>query len=490
MLKPSSVSPRLIAGLVALLALALVSGCSQKRVRDDPLPIIHTGVGATILYPNQTGPGMPQDPRVRGGYQRPGQAAPPGQVPYRGYPSQVTGQAQSPAAGNAASRVPQESQVGGGVTFIGGSQQEADGERVTRRETPLAIRVLRAPLMLLAAPFVWVYQAVSADDEEAPSSTAQPSNTSAPRSYSDLQTARERAELEAMERELASRGGAAPPPVPTSASAPSPGATPLGRAPAPRVSIAPAPPAPRTASRRLSIAEELAALRGTPPAPTPGPAPAVGGSLAPPRGVADRVADRDRDGRPDQWSYRDGGRTVRELFDENADGAPDRTVHLDPASGERTRIEEDTDFDGRIDAWTEYRDGVLSRRRSDSDHDGRLDTWIFYQSGQMARAEHDRDGDGFRDRVEHYQDGRLDRQEEDANGDGHPDRVTLYDAEERVLQVDEDRDGDGLVDVRSFYEAGRLSRREMLAEDVATPMEQRNLSSATWDDGEPSEGSR
>ena len=77
---------------------------------------------------------------------------------------------------------------------------------------------------------------------------------------------------------------------------------------------------------------------------------------------------------------------------------------------------------------------------------------------------------------------------EDANGDGHPDRVTLYDAEERVRQIDLDRDGDGLVDVRSFYEAGRLSRREMLAEDVAPLVEERNLTSATWDDGESSEG--
>jgi hypothetical protein len=126
------------------------------------------------------------------------------------------------------------------------------------------------------------------------------------------------------------------------------------------------------------------------------------------------VSDRDGDGRPDQWQYREGGVLVRELFDENGDGRVDRTVRYDPATGQRSYEEEDANQDGLVDSWVEYARGQVQRRRQDASGDGQPDAWSFYRGGQIARVEEDRNGDGFRDRVGQFDAaGKLRREIED-----------------------------------------------------------------------------
>jgi len=236
-------------------------------------------------------------------------------------------------------------------------------------------------------------------------------------------------------------------------------------------------------SQSSSIADELAALRGgnaaataqapapVASAPPPSAAPlalAPSARPAPAAPVADRVEDRDGDGAPDHWIYRDAsGRPAREEFDENGDARPDRTAWLDPVTGRETRVEEDTNLDSRIDTWVEYSDGVVARQRRDSNYDGIPDSWSYYdRAGQLSRQEQDLDGDGYRNRESLYRGGKLAKEREDRDGDGRFDLVTLYDADEHIARRDEDRDGDGKIDTRSIYQSGKLVKREVVSEAI------------------------
>ena len=231
------------------------------------------------------------------------------------------------------------------------------------------------------------------------------------------------------------------------------------------------PPAPSS-----SIADELAGLRGgaaASHAQISSPSPVASASTprqAPvtPPAVADRVEDRDGDGAPDHWIYRDeSGRPAREQFDENGDARADRTAWLDPASGHETRMEEDANLDGRIDTWVDYANGAVSRQRRDSNYDGIPDAWSYYDAaGQLARQELDLDGDGYRNRESLYSAGKLAKEREDRDGNGRFDLVTVYDAEERIARRDEDRDGDGRIDTRSIYQGGKLVKREVVSEAI------------------------
>ena len=303
----------------------------------------------------------------------------------------------------------------------------------------------------------------------------------------------ESARLNALERELSMQEGGAPT---ATARAVEPGEAlpwqqPQATTGAPAPVVAPAPvassPSPAPAGRPLTIAEELAGLQAT-ITPRPRPEASARGRVGAPEptGLADRVLDRDGNGRPDLWSYHDAsGNPTRELLDENGDGTPDRTVWFEPATGAELRVEEDTNLDGRVDSWVEFKNGQVSRQRRDRDHDGQLDTWSFYEAGQLSRQEEDTTGDGFRNRVTFYAAGRLAREREDQNGDGRVDRLTLYDAKERPLRRDEDTDGDGRIDSRSIYEGGKLVRRELVEASVGDSEE--DLNDTEWSSG-PEEG--
>ncbi|MDH5565824.1 MAG: hypothetical protein OEY15_04050 [Myxococcales bacterium] len=414
----------------------------------DRTPTVDTGAGASIIYPGQSAPPVPGGAQPR----EPAPGSPPsGSAP------------QPPYAGAAAAQPPPEyrqpygastarsssSPGGGGVTMIGGSEVDVKTHRKVRAE-PLYWKYLMAPFAVLAAPFKYGADKVRGEPEPGPplpQAQVAPPPAPAPTPV-DYETAK----LREMERELSRQVSAPPPSTPQ--------------------------PAGRARPGGISIAEELAALRGagaTPDAVAPPRMPAQAPEPAPraadprPTGALERslvtasgTVDRNGDGRTDHWIFREDGEISREMFDENFDGRPDRTLHYDLSSHRVSSIEEDSNQDGSLDTWTELRDGAVVRRRVDSDNDGLVDSWSFYRDGQITRLERDSSGNGFRDHVAHYRDGRLEREEEDDDGDGQPDLIKHYDASEHVVRVEEDSDGDGRLDVISHYEQGRLARRELL----------------------------
>ncbi len=415
---------------------------------------------------------------------------------------------------------------GSNVTAIGGTRSASERRDVQENRPTFLQNLVKAPAALIAAPAAAVANAVKGPNQQVSSSSGsggssssssgsappqvesenappqntlketygptaqsqgqpQTQNTEPPNtlkgkfqrpapSSGDPHQAIETARLSNMERELASRNtgpSSSLPPIPL----------PIPQGPQAR-DEAPAPRAPVS----LSIADELAILQASvQPKARPEDIARAGASKGAPArsgGVADQVADRDGDGRPDHWVYRHQGKKVRELFDENGDTAPDRTIYYD-ARGEQRSVEEDRNQDGRLDSWVEFKDGAMARQRRDTDHDGFLDTWTFYRNGEIAREEQDLNGDGFRNRMAFFEGGRITREREDRNGDGRIDRVTLYDEQEKVRQRDEDQDGNGLIDTRSYYENGRLSRRELIEETLTDTVEPETLTEPEWDTG-------
>ncbi len=447
--------------LVALVAAGLAGGCATDRDEEYRYtPVIERGACATVIMPGES-------------------------VPMGSRPS-----------------------CPGGVSAIGGAVVDDRRERQTRSEPMPGTDLVRAPLVAAGAPVVAAEKAMrratgsqassSGSGSQSRSSSGSQASAPAPApplgasSPQDPQAAWERAQLEALERQIESRGPTAgtTPATMGSASARVPGASlPPGVTGATGATGAAGAAAPFVAAGVLgmSIADELSALQASTrpePALPPEPLLEVPGSVrAQTGGVADRVADRDGDARPDHWEYHEDGMLIRELFDEDGDGHPDRTVYYDPRTGLEAHVEEDRNLDGRLDSWIDYRDGRLARQRRDSDYDGSPDHWSFYRGGVLARQEVDLNGDGFRNRIAFFEAGHLVREREDRDGDGRIDRVTHYDALERVTRRDEDRDGDGIIDTRSIYQEGRLVRREMVS-DALQPIEADELTTSEWSTGE------
>jgi hypothetical protein len=421
-------------GLIGVLV-AFCLSCAQANVKTDTdrRPQVTHGVSATILYP--------------------GQSAPTLSIPPSGVPGARPGAAQAQGAySGGTSR---------GPVMIGGTSVEEIGHTEFKGGArPSWFKYLAAPFAVAAYPFKKAWDALKpAPQPAAPAAVGAPPSR-AP-SSPNPHALHEQAQLEQMRRELAMREKT--PAAPTPATPPSPHAAPTRR------------------GASLSIAEELAALRaGTAAGASAQQAPPPASTHASVRegGVADRVVDRDGDGRPDHWIYRDGNRSLREVFDDDGDGTPNRTVLLDPSTGKEAQVEEDVDGDGRTDSWTEYQGGELMRRRADSDGNGFVDTWTFYRSGVPFRHEQDTDGDGFRDRIGYYEGGQLRREEEDLDGDGHPERVSRFAPDGELSEREEDSDGDGVIDQRAYYEGGRLVRRELLTEAAARKVEEESVTRA------------
>ncbi|MBW2267506.1 MAG: hypothetical protein JRH16_02930 [Deltaproteobacteria bacterium] len=391
--------------------LGLPACFTARRAADlDRTPAVDTGMGAAILMPGQTAPSLPQGGVAPGGTQQT-------RVGPEGHSGSTSGSAQ-PSTGP--------------LTMIGSSKMDENRHEVGK-EDPLIQKWALAPLGVLAAPFVWAAELARGEPESGPAvpSANKPGPKPAP-PPSDYESQ----SLREMERELAERASAKPPP----------------------------------GSRSMSIADELAALqrapRATPPlepAPAPTPAPRSE-SAESEEAEADGIVDRDGDGRIDEWIYREHGQVVRRALDRNADGQVDTTLHYDPQTHELARVEEDDDRDGTADAWTVYRDGQVVRRRADADGDGEVDTWAFFANGRMTRHEQDTTGDGFRDRTGFYADNHLAREEYDRDGDGVADVINHYDADEQITRREEDVDRNGSIDRVSHYENGRLARKEILSD--------------------------
>ena len=469
--------------LLAPLALLLAAGCNHMDITKstDKHPVVDHGVSATILMPGQQAPPMRTQASPYGarptappwapqGQQPPYPAPAPGQPAYGAAPYGQPGYAQG-QAGPYAQAAPNPNRF----QSFGGSTIDNTGE-VRQKSKPTYMKYLGAPLAIAAAPFKKLgrkldqmakkkasevdpaQQAAAAGMGAAPGAQGMPM----PATREQAHAMQEQARLGELERQLAM---AAPPAPAYGQSA----ATPSALAPAPAPS-----------SGRLSIAEELARLRGNhakagaDTTGLPAPAPLIPRAQPEPKGLADHVEDRNGDGRPDFWSFKEGDRVVREVHDADGNGTPDKTVYYDD-DGQVRRIEEDLNADGQLDSWAQYRDGEVVRKRVDSDNDGAADSWSFYRGGEIARTERDTDSDGFKDRLDLYQDGRLSREEEDRNADGRPDRVTWYDPAGQVVRRDEDSDGDGAVDIRSHYEGGRLSRRELLTDEALADLSRSEL---------------
>ena len=428
------------ASLGLLTALACANG--ESKVTDNRFPQIERGVCATVLMPGQSVP--------------------------MGEPGAQPG-------------------CGGGFTSIGGGgiHEERETEGRTKARVPFK-EILGGPAAVVGGGIQKAGEMLDKDDDPNQSSQSRSnqgqsgqngSNSAGTPIARDPQLAQEEARLASLERELAERSR------PNASVPEARGATPAIPIPIP-LPIPPSLVGAKPSTGRLSIADELARLQAStrPEAQAPAPELVAPGSVrAESGGVADRVADRNGDGRPDHWVYRQDGQPLRELFDEDGDGSPDRTVLFDPDSGQERRVEEDRNLDGRLDSWVDYREGAISRHRRDTDYDGSPDSWNFYLAGELARQEEDLNGDGFRNRIAFFEAGRLVREREDRDGDGRIDRVTVYDDTERVARRDEDRDGDGLIDTRSYYEAGRLVRRELVADESVSPeIDEEELTDPAW----------
>jgi hypothetical protein len=349
------------------------------------------------------------------------------------------------------------------MVFIGGAQQDVQTSQEIHNE-PSWLKPLLFPFALVAYPFTKTYDVLSGDNNQngpaVPRPNVQPAR---PLSHEQMQEQQEANALGDLQHQLEQRGQASQG-DPGSAS-PQAAASTTGSASAP------------------SIAEELASLearrdgRSLPPAPAVQGPPAASsavlsaspqapaqpqGATATAPGVADLVEDRNHDGRPDHWVYREGGRIVREAFDDHGKGSPDRILYYDATGTQVVRSEEDTNGDGRIDTWTDYKNGQIVNRRADTDGDGMVDTWTFFHDGQVVRQEQDTDGDGMPDRFEFYEGGHRVREEVDRNG--KPAVITYFDKNNQPTQRDEDTDGDGVLDMRSYYNNGKLVRREVMNE--------------------------
>jgi len=374
-----------------------------------------------------------------------------------GSPQDPNGQQYPYAPGVGSPSVPQQAPGGnppssGNLVFIGGAQQDVETSRETHNE-PLWLKPLLFPFAVVAYPFTKTYEALSGEDHEngpaVPRPNVQPAR---PLTHEEMQARQEADALGDLQRQLEQRGQSAQADPGTLQASANPG---------------------QGASARPSIAEELAALqarrdgRALPPQakpPTVAAAPQGATALPTGPGVADLVEDRNHDGRPDHWVYREGGRIVREVFDDHGKGMPDRILYYDATGTQVVRSEEDTNGDGRIDTWTDYKNGQIVNRRADTDGDGMVDTWTFYRDGQIVRLEQDTDGDGLPDRIEFYEGGHRVREERDRNG--KPAVITYFDKNDQPIQRDEDTDGDGVLDLRSYYRAGKLVRREVMNESA------------------------
>ncbi|MCA9530445.1 MAG: hypothetical protein KC543_09940 [Myxococcales bacterium] len=112
--------------------------------------------------------------------------------------------------------------------------------------------------------------------------------------------------------------------------------------------------------------------------------------------------------------------------DLNGDGRPDVVRHYDDEG--RVRMEEaDRNFDGKMDDFSYFAKGRVVREELDTNHDGRIDTKYYFDNGERTRAELDTLGrstaDDWRPNVwEYYAGGRLLRVGTDLDGDGKVDR--------------------------------------------------------------------
>jgi len=133
-----------------------------------------------------------------------------------------------------------------------------------------------------------------------------------------------------------------------------------------------------------------------------------------------------KDGKPDVFSYMDGGVVSRIEIDNDEDGKIDRWEYY--AAGQKLeKVAGSRSNDGKPDSWFyQASDGTVSKVEQSTRKNGRVDRTEYYAKGQLARAEQDTDGDGHVDKWEEYVDGVLVRAGFDLSKSGKPTTTIDY----------------------------------------------------------------
>jgi hypothetical protein len=112
--------------------------------------------------------------------------------------------------------------------------------------------------------------------------------------------------------------------------------------------------------------------------------------------------------------------------DLNGDGIRD-VVRFYDDEGRPLREEADRNFDGKPEEFTIYQNGEIMQREVDTNGDGVVDLKIYYDGGEPVRSERDLSGRSTADkwipnRWEYYEGSRVIRMGTDLDGDGRVDR--------------------------------------------------------------------
>ena len=436
-----------------LLSTALLCACGIgfQNANREQRPETITGMGATVMYPGESGPAMPGSsigPTSASG-QTAGSTTPgtasgsysgSGEPPRAGT-STGTSTGQPPAGGAApAGGAPQP---GSNMTMISGGKEEVSESFEDKRFLPIG-PIFGYPFWFLGKSLTDKADGEAKEQMDKANRGTDPVTGHA-NTPDDIERNRLADENQALRDQLQQRAAAAPP---------------VASAPGTRV------------AQNARISDELAALerslgkRAGSTAPGTGSAPQASRPIPPgvPGLGVPEATDRNGDGRPDLWTYTKNGRPALEALDDDHDGRVDRNLHYDDA-GRLVSSDDDLNGDGVMETSSLFEDGRLARRRSDSNGDGQSDTWTFYRGDEILRTEIDRDGDGFRDEVTIYANGQVEREEVDKNGDGRPDAVAIY-ANGQIQEKREDLDFDGTPDVVSRYKNGKLASREAESTEV------------------------
>ena len=444
--------------LVLLPAALCACGIGFQNGSQEQRPEVITGMGATVMYPGESGPAMPGSaigPTSASG-QTTGSTAPgttSGSYSGSGEPARAGAPSgQAPPAGAAPAGA--AAQPASNMTMISGGKEEVSKSFEDKKFLPFG--------PLFGYPFWFLGQSIGDKADEKAKEQMDKVNqgtdpaTGRANTPDDVERNRLAEENQALRDQLQQRASA-PAAVP-----------PVGSAPGTRV------------AQSARISDELAALERSLGKRTGGAATAGGGAGGPGNGSAPQASrpippgtpglgtpvatDRDGDGRPDLWTYSKNGRPALEALDEDHDGRVDRNLHYDE-HGRLVSSDDDLNGDGVMETSSLFDDGRLARRRSDSNGDGQADTWTFYRGDEILRTEIDRDGDGFRDELTIYANGEVEREEVDKNGDGRPDAVSIY-VSGQISEKREDLDFDGTPDVVSRYTNGKLASREAESTEV------------------------
>ncbi|RIL03101.1 MAG: hypothetical protein DCC71_15560, partial [Proteobacteria bacterium] len=208
---------------------ALLAGCAPKQQGLPNAPIFNTGARATIISPSQQAPVMPGSRAPGQGSYSSSSRGIPGQAGPSGYLGQGGG---APPPGTPPSQYGSPYGNPNDISMLGGAVT-VDTREVKKPRNVLRDNPIFWPFLIVAWPFEKIAEAVDGDDEQQTfDQRAQQivESGGAPSYYGgnarqQSQIDRERAENEAMERELAERGAGAAPASGASAAAPAAGGT-------------------------------------------------------------------------------------------------------------------------------------------------------------------------------------------------------------------------------------------------------------------------